>query len=95
MASELKLHSFFPQGHWSSRAEAEFAKRKNSLKCINNQLKPYYIFVLKTYFFWRRLLTGPLATFSGKQLKIAAAGQEARSRWRQPRLIGARYLDKG
>ena len=27
-ASELKLHSFFPQGHWSSRAEAEFAKRK-------------------------------------------------------------------
>ena len=27
-ASELKLHSFFPQGHWSSRAEAELAKRK-------------------------------------------------------------------
>ena len=26
--SELKLHSSFPQGHWSSRAEAEFAKRK-------------------------------------------------------------------
>ena len=27
-ASELKLHSSFPQGHWSSRAEAELAKRK-------------------------------------------------------------------
>ena len=27
-ASELKLHCFFPQGHWSSRAEAELAKRK-------------------------------------------------------------------
>ena len=26
--SELKLHNFFPQGHWSSRAEAELAKRK-------------------------------------------------------------------
>ncbi len=26
-ASELKLHSLFPQGHWSSRAEAELAKR--------------------------------------------------------------------
>ena len=27
-ASELKLHSSFPQGHRSSRAEAELAKRK-------------------------------------------------------------------
>ena len=26
--SELKLHNFFPQGHWFSRAEAELAKRK-------------------------------------------------------------------
>ena len=26
--SELKLHNFFPQGQWSSRAEAELAKRK-------------------------------------------------------------------
>ena len=32
-ASELKLHSFFPQGHWSSKAEAELAKRKQFL-CI-------------------------------------------------------------
>ena len=30
-ASELKLHSSFPQGHWSSRAEAELAKRKQFL----------------------------------------------------------------
>ena len=27
-ASELKLHSFFPQGHWSARTEAELAKRR-------------------------------------------------------------------
>ncbi len=29
--SEVKLHNFFPQGHWSSRAEAELAKRKQVL----------------------------------------------------------------
>ncbi len=32
-ASELKLHSFFTQGHWSSRAEAELAKRKQFDDC--------------------------------------------------------------
>ena len=30
--SELKLHKFFPQGHWSSRAEAELAKRKQFIR---------------------------------------------------------------
>ncbi len=57
-ASELNLHSFFPKGHWSSRAEAKLAKRKQltgtsshslSSMCVSLMTDPWTDFLFPDY----------------------------------------------